>query len=200
MNKIEFIYFDVGGVLIDWSNVFKTASDKFNLTVNDIDTTFEENNEEITKGLMNPKEFWERCIEKYNISDAESYDFLNSWVSDYRPISQTHELINRLKTNYKIGLLSNIYKGMLPLLLEKKLIPNIDYQSIIFSCDVGLRKPEAGIYELAQMKAQTEAKNILLVDDRNDYVEGAKKLNWNTFLFDTVQIDKTTKELENYLI
>ena len=91
-------------------------------------------------------------MKKYHIPEADNFDFLESWVSDYKPIPEIHNFIHNIKSNYKIGLLSNIYKGMWPLLLEKKLIPDIRYEAVIFSCGVGMRKPEEGIYALAQKK------------------------------------------------
>ena len=59
--KELFIYFEVGGVLVDWLNAFKTAAHEFNLTVNNIGVVFDENNEAITKGLITSQEFWEKC-------------------------------------------------------------------------------------------------------------------------------------------
>jgi len=199
MNTIRFIYFDVGGVLIDWSGVFQTAASKFHVTVQDIFEVFDENVEIITKGFLSPQQFWGKCIQKYNIRNAEEYDFLGSWVSDYRPIQEMHELINTIIPRYNIGLLSNIYKGMLPLLLDKKLIPHIHYEQIIFSCDVGMMKPNPDIYAIAQKRANVDSHDILLVDDREDYVEGAKKAHWHTFLFNNQQRDRSVKELEKYL-
>ena len=31
MPKIKFIYFDIGGVLLDWYDSFKTATEEFNI-------------------------------------------------------------------------------------------------------------------------------------------------------------------------
>jgi len=199
MNNRLFIYFDVGSVLVDWSNAFETSASRFNLTVDDIFKVFNENDEQITKGFITPQQLWEKCIKKYNIPDARNYDFLESWVSDYKPIQEMHNLVHKIKSNYRIGLLSNIYKGMLPLLLKKRVVPAIHYQEIVFSCDVSMRKPEADIYNLAQKKAKIEPDNILLVDDREDYLEGAKKASWYTFLFDNKKRVQSTKELEKYL-
>lgn len=199
MNRNRFIYFDVGGVLVDWSKVFETAAAKFNLKAEDIDKVFEENHDQITKGFLTSKQFWEKCIQKYGIKNADNYDFLESWVSDYRPIQETHELIIKIKPRYKIGLLSNIYKGMLPLLLQKRLIPNIPYDQIIFSCDVGMMKPDDDIYALALKKAKVDSHDILLVDDREDYLDGAKKAHWHTFLFNNKQRAHSVKALEEYL-
>ncbi len=198
-NKKLFIYFDVGGVLVDWSKAFETAASRFDLTVDDIGKVFDENNLKITKGFITPQQLWERCIKKYNIPNAHNYDFLESWVSDYKPIQEIHSFVHKIKSTYKIGLLSNIYKGMEPILLEKEIIPTIHYQEIVFSCDVGMRKPEDKVYEFAQKKAQIEQDNILLIDDREDYLEGAKKARWKTFLFDNQLRSKSIKELEKYI-
>jgi len=199
MDTIRFIYFDVGGVLVDWVKCFETAASKFHLKVGDISEVFDENIEQITKGFFSPQQLWKKCTQKYSVKNADDYDFLDSWVSDYRPIQEVHELIYKIKSRYSIGLLSNIYEGMLPLLLKKELIPNIHYEHIVFSCDVGMMKPNPDIYALAQRKAQIDPTNILLVDDRKDYLDGAKKAQWNTFLFDNKQRDHSVKELEEYL-
>lgn len=196
---IKFIYFDVGGTLLDWSKVFEGAAAKFNLDPEDIGTVFDENHDEITKGVMSAKDFWDRCIRKYDLKNASDYDFLDSWVSDYHPIKEMHELIIKIKSKYKIGLLSNIYKGMLPLLIEKGIIPDIEYDQIVFSCDVGMMKPNSDIYVLAQNKANVGSKDILLVDDREDYLEGAKKVGWNIFLFNNKQPTQSAEEFERYL-
>lgn len=200
MQNNRFIYFDVGGTLLDWSNVFKTAASKFNITPEDIGKIFDENHDPITKGLLTTKKFWEKCIQKYNLKNADTFNFLESWVSDYQPIVEMHELINKIKSRYSIGLLSNIYEGMLPLLLKKKIIPNIHYDQIVFSCDVGMMKPNPDIYALAQKRAQFDPKDILLVDDREDFLEGAKRAQWNTFLFDNTQPSKSAKKLEEFLL
>ncbi|MDO8610479.1 MAG: HAD-IA family hydrolase [bacterium] len=199
MNNIQFIYFDVGGVLVDYSNVFKTASSKFNLKITDIYAVFNENLEQVTKGFLSSQQLWEKCIQKYNIENAHDYNFVKSWVADYRSIKEMHDFINKNKSQYKIGLLSNIYEGMLPLLLEKKLIPNIQYDQIVFSCDVGMMKLNIDIYALAQKRAKVDSKNILLVDDREDFIAGAKKAGWNTFLFNNKQRENSAKELEEYV-
>lgn len=200
MDSSRFIYFDVGNTLVDCSNYFKTATTKFHLKADDIKTVFNENIDSVTTGFLDPQQFWEKCIQRYDIQNAHDYNFLESWVSDYKPITEMHEFIIKLKSKYHIGLLSNIYKGMLPLLLEKGLIPKIDYDQIIFSCDVGLMKPNSDIYEFAQNKANIEPKNILLIDDRQDFLDGAKKVQWHTFLFNDKERANSVKELEEYIL
>ena len=196
---IKFIYFDVGGVLLDWSKVFEGAAKKFSVDPEDIGEVFDENHDDITKGIMSAKDLWNKCIQKYGLKNASNFDFLDSWVSDYQPIKEIHKLIKKIAPKYKIGLLSNIYKGMLPLLLEKGVIPNIHYEQIIFSCDVGMMKPNADIYKFAQNNADLKPQEILLVDDREDYCRGAEKTGWNIFLFNPKQPASSVKKLQKYL-
>lgn len=196
---ISFVYFDVGGVLLDWSNVFGGAARKFKIDSENIGKIFDENHDDITKGIMTADDFWQKCVQKYGLKDASDFDFLDSWVSDYRPIKATHEALKKIKAKCKVGLLSNIYKDMLPLLVKKGIIPDITYDQIVFSCDVGTMKPEAAIYELAQKKAGVRPEEILLVDDRLDYIDGAKKTGWQTFLYDTKDYERSSKELIDYL-
>ncbi len=196
---IKFVYFDIGGVLVDWSGVFKTAAGKFNLNPSDISNVFQENHIEITKGIMSSDDFWKKCIQKYKLQNTSGFDFLDSWVSDYKPINITHDFVGQIKNKYKIGLLSNIYKGMLPLLINKKLIPDIVYDQIVFSCDVGMMKPDPEIFELAEKRAGRKTNELLLVDDREDYLEGAEKLNWNVFLFEADNPKVSVEKLRKYL-
>lgn len=200
MDNNHFIYFDIGNSLVDCSNYFKTATTKFNLKAEDLKKVFDENIDAVTTGFLYPQQFWEKCIQRYDIQNAHDYNFLESWVSDYEPIIEMHEFIIKLKSNYHVGLLSNIYKGMLPLLLEKGLIPKIDYDQIIFSCDVGMMKPNPDIYAFAQNRANSDPKNILLIDDRQDFLDGAKKAHWHTFLFNDKERANSVKELEEYIL
>lgn len=200
MDNNHFIYFDVGNTLVDCSNYFKTATTKFHLKVDDMKKIFNKNIDAVTKGVLDPQQFWEKCIQRYDIQNAHDYNFLESWVSDYEPITEMYEVIIKLKSTYRVGLLSNIYKGMLPLLLGKGLIPNIQYDQVIFSCEVGMMKPNPDIYMFAQNKANIDPKNILLIDDRQDFIDGAEKAGWNTFLFNDKERKNSVKELEEYIL
>ena len=196
---IKFVYFDVGGVLLDWTTAFGNAAKKFDLDPEDIGMVFDENHDAITKGTISANQLWKLCIERYKLKNADDFDFLDSWVSDYRPIRETHDLIYKITPKYKIGLLSNIYKDMLPLLLKKGIIPDVDCDQIIFSCDVGMMKPDPDIYILAKKKANVSSNEILLVDDREDYLTGARNMGWQTFLFNPKNITTSVKELRELL-
>lgn len=200
MKKKLFLYVDVGNTLIDCSTVFQNAAMKFNLTVKDITSVFNENLEKVTKGSISAKELWQKCIKKFNISEASNFDFLTSWVSDYKPILPMHNLLYQFKSSYHIGLLSNIYKGMLPLIKKDGNIPKIQYKTIIFSCDIGMMKPEQKFYEFAQDKAGVTASEIIYIDDRLDFLKPAANMGWKTLFFDFDNIEESVKNIKNLLL
>jgi HAD superfamily hydrolase (TIGR01549 family) len=65
--------------------------------------------------------------------------------------------------------------------IESFFQPNL----IFISSEVGCSKPEERIFTLAQAAANTNPESILFIGDTPDHdIEPAKKLNWNTLLFD----------------
>jgi putative hydrolase of the HAD superfamily len=196
---IKFVYFDIGGVLVDWSRAFMGAANKFGLHVEDIGEVFDANAEAVTKGIITPEDIWKECTQRFALKDAVGFDFLNSWVDDYRSIHNGHALVVQINKQFKVGLLSNIYAGMLPLMLAKKLIPNITYDQVVLSCEVGKMKPEVEIYDLAQERAGVSAREVLLIDDRQDYVDGAKHAGWSGVVFDGKDLIGTVGRIEECL-
>ncbi|OGK17312.1 hypothetical protein A2774_03870 [Candidatus Roizmanbacteria bacterium RIFCSPHIGHO2_01_FULL_39_12c] len=199
MAEIKFIYFDVGGVLIDYKDAFKGATSKFNIPHSEFMDVWLNNEDSVTRGKIHPQEFWHLVRKKLKIKEGADFDFLKSWIEDYRPIKTTHAIVKKFISKYKIGLLTNLYKGMTPLLREKNLIPDVAYSSIITSYETGLRKPEKEIYELATKKVNLKPEEIFFVDDQENFIEGAKKIGWNTFLFDSENVRNSTRKLKNLL-
>lgn len=199
MSKIKFIYFDIGGVLIDWKNAFKTVTKKFNIPFDTFIKEWDIYNDQITRGKISPQEFWNNVRDDLKIREGKNYNFLESWIGDYKAIRESFNFIVENEKNIKIGILSNIYKGMMPLLKSKNLIPNINYSLLVESCEIGMKKPEKEIYLFAQEKTGLKPNDILLVDDRSDFIEAANQVGWNTFLFNPDETEISISELSKIL-
>ncbi|KKQ24227.1 MAG: Haloacid dehalogenase [Candidatus Roizmanbacteria bacterium GW2011_GWC2_37_13] len=201
MKKIKFIYFDIGGVMNDWSDSFRTVTSKFKIN-------FEEFNklwsgkiwDDITRGKISPQDVWKLAIKKFGLKNADNYNFVESWMGDYRPRLEVHELARQLSKKYKIGLISNLYKGMMPRLIEKGMVTDIKYSVVVLSYEVGFRKPEREIYKLATNLVGVKEEEILLIDDRKDFIEGAKKSGWQTFWFGEKNVKESVFKLSKLLL
>ena len=184
--QIKLILFDIGGVLIDYSDVFRTVSIEQKFPHEFIDKTFDKYDKDITIGKITPQELYLKCLNENGLVANKNYDFMDSWLRDYAVIKPTFDLIELLQQEhkeYKIGLFSNIYKGMVTEMMKRQLIPNINYNYIFLSCDIGIQKPDKQIYDYALSTTGLKPNQILFIDDRDDYLEPAINTGWNTFKF-----------------
>jgi len=85
-------------------------------------------------------------------------------------------------TGMRAGVLSNM-----PATLCRHLTANVawlgDFDQHTYSCDVRMVKPEAGIYEHALEGLGAAADEALFLDDREENVEGARRVGLHVLLF-----------------
>ncbi len=199
-NSIKLILFDIGAVLNDYSEVFTTIEKEIGLPKKLIDETFDKYDESITKGYITPQEFYDLCRKEHNLNTDPTYNFLEGWIKDYKPIAQTHKLAKDLKGQYKVGLMSNIYKGLVPEMKARDIIPNIDYDYEFLSCDVRMQKPEDSLYEHVVKETRLTPHEILFIDDRADYIEPANRKGWQTCKFCLNEADTQVAYLRKLLL
>lgn len=201
-NNIKFIYFDIGNVMADTDDYFKGVTSKFNIPLSEFTEFWNGGNgaDEMTRGKITAKDFWRTAVTRFNMGDAFDFDFLESWLNDYKPILGTHKLAQKLMERYRVGLISNLYPGMIDKLIERGLVADLNYSAVVLSCETGFRKPEKEIYEIATKKAGTLPEEIFFIDDRSDFLEGARSYGWNTFRFNYKKIDDTIAGIEKILL
>ena len=70
------------------------------------------------------------------------------------------------------------------------------FDSVMFSCDIGLRKPETEFYIKALKKFNINAENSIFIDDNIKNLYPFEELGGKTFLFDNSNISKTLENLD----
>lgn len=85
------------------------------------------------------------------------------------------DLLSWAIENYHVGLMTNIMPGFLNELIDHNLVPNINYDVIIDSSEVGAIKPEEAIYEEAEDRSNCQPSEILLIDDSRPNLMTASK-------------------------
>jgi FMN phosphatase YigB (HAD superfamily) len=96
------------------------------------------------------------------------------------------------------GLLTNMYVGMFNKIIERNLLPSIDWDVVIDSSIVGLKKPDIRIFKLAEKKSGASGKEIVFVDNNDKNIKTANILSWNTFLYDSANFRKSSEKLLSY--
>jgi len=200
MINIKLVLFDIGGVLIDYGDVFKAAALEQNIPHELIDKTFDKYETEITTGKITPQQLYLNCLDNNTLKANKNYNFMDAWLRDYGRIQPTFDLIPLLKKHYKVGLFSNIYKEMVPEMIKRSLIPNINYDYIFLSCEIGLQKPNTEIYKHILTTTKLQPHELFFIDDRDDYLIPAKKLGWYTYKFVREKPVESVEKLKELLL
>lgn len=197
--SIKFIYFDIGGVLLDWKEIFKELASEISRTPAEVESAYQKHELKALRGITSPREYWKQISRELKIPENSITDFRWYCISRFVPISQTHNFLRKIGKHYKIGLLTNINLGYYELCVKHGLVPDYDFTAVIKSCDIGLIKPEKAMFEHAREKAQVPHESILFIDDMKENIEGAKKIGWKAILFDTKHPEKSIKSIQALL-
>jgi putative hydrolase of the HAD superfamily len=201
MTKISFIYFDVGGVLVhDLSGrkIIKDLGLNF-LQAIQIDRLYDHYEPAFCRGEYTDQQIKELIEEKLKIRLDPKLSVVELLVSYFEANRTLYPLLESLQGNYQVGLLTNMNIGMLDIIRKRGLLPTTSWDIIIDSSIVGMAKPERGIYELAQVKANVPADEILFIDNLKANLEFPKKLGWQTFWYDQHNFARSTRLLTEFL-
>lgn len=206
MNRsIKFIYFDVGGVLVlDFSKTNKWEQMVDDLEIPNskrkaFEDLFLKHELDICEG-ESLDIFVEAAKSQLDIKFPTNYDMLKDFVNRFESKINLKKIFTKKLTNkYPIGLLTNMYPGMLKEIKKNNLLPKIDWNVIVDSSLENCKKPDSKIYEIAEQMADGLPSQILFVENSIDNVEVAKSRAWQTLLYDPSNIDKSNKELINIL-
>jgi FMN phosphatase YigB (HAD superfamily) len=105
------------------------------------------------------------------------------------------EYIERLKKNYKIGMLSNISGDWLNELFSEEQIALFDAKAL--SYETGFAKPDSKAYEVILKRLGSLPDECVYVDDQPSFVEKAKKLGMKYIHYE--EFDSFKNELEQIL-
>ena len=96
------------------------------------------------------------------------------------------ELIEKLRKNYKVSLLSNTSEWDWDYMIQ--IAPEIEtFETITKSYEAGAMKPSPIIFEDALKKLNLKAQECVYTDDIEEYVEAARNLGFIAFQFTTAE-------------
>lgn len=200
---VSFVYFDVGGVVVsDFS-----GTNKWELMRRDIGITPEED--------LEFNQFWDKyekevhvgrdvdaliplIKKKFNVDFPAGYSLLTYFVDRFEPNKPIWPVIDEIKQDCRIGLLTNMYPRMLSSMTKRGLIPPTSWDIVIDSSIEGCQKPDLDILKLAEQKAKIGKDQILFVDNTIENISAAKDFGWRTFLYDSSDHEKSSNEFLMY--
>lgn len=197
MEKIDSVIFDWGGVLIDdpRPGLLRYCANAFGVGQEDYTPIHDSCLDEFHKGLISEETFWREIAVKLDkpIPDAQSL-WYEAFKSAYVPKSEMFALASSLRAKgYKTALLSNTELAAVEYFHEM----GYDmFDTLVFSCEESMMKPDRRIYELALERLGSQAERSVFIDDRPDYIQGAQNVGLHTVLFESVaQVKDRLNEL-----
>lgn len=170
MNKIKWLFFDVGSTLVDESKVYecrmKTIAEKANVSYEYVYQTAVKFYKENKKG------------------DLETIKLLHvekpRWRSEDEALySDTEDCLKYLHNKYRIGIIANQLPGTEKRLENFGILKYIDL--VVASAEEGVAKPDKRIFEIALSRAGCAPNEAIMIGDRidNDIIP-AKEMGMKT--------------------
>ncbi len=183
---IKNIIFDFGDIFI---NLDKEGLQNAlqSLGIQDWNSTLHELNESFEKGECSEQGFL-FGVQKF-VPEKSIDDIKESWckiLADF-PLKRLNFLEELAKTNYRLFLLSNTdsihinyFKDTVGTEFYNRFYNS--FEKVYFSFEMGLRKPQAAIYNQVLNENDLIASETLFVDDKKENTDAAKQLDiqvWN---------------------
>ena len=185
------IIFDFGGVILNLD--YQRTIDAFiKIGLKDFENNYSQLQQtdlfdQFERGEITPSDFRSglRSAFEKDVDTAQLDDAWNAMLLDL-PIERLN-LLNRIREEKKISLLSNTNEIHVQAFESQlKMEHGINdlsqfFDTVYYSCRVGMRKPENRIFEMVLQKENYLASETLFIDDSPQHIEGAKKVGLHTY-------------------
>ena len=190
LQKIKTIIFDLGGVIIDLDEAATTRAfaDLSGMPVEVLLSAFQQEAffQDFEKGLINPLVFRDHIRQALNRElDDESIDTAwNAMLGAIKPARIA--LLDKLKSVFQVMILSNTnaiheeaFHRILKAVAGKDHLQHLVHK-VYFSHEMGMRKPDAEIYQKVLNNHALNPAETLFLDDKLANLEGAQQCGIQT--------------------
>ncbi len=185
MRTFKNIIFDLGGVIINL-DISATIKAFQTLGAKNFPTIYTQLQQHqlfdlFDKGLISETDFYQQLCTIIQIPLSNS-DFKIAWnamLLDF-PVHRLRKL-HALNQTHNTFLLSNTNETHVTafeaLLFQQQGYKNLDtfFNTVYYSCRMGMRKPDAEIFDYLLQQHELKAEETLFIDDSPQHVEGAKQ-------------------------
>ena len=180
-SSIRILFFDIGGVLLSngWGHESRQkAAQKFGFDYDEMNYLhdFIFNVYEIgrisldeylnTTLFYQPRSFSREALKEFMFSQSIEQPGMLQWLVEWK---------KKKNSTVRIISLNNEGRELNQYRIKKFGLSNL-FDAFVSSCEVGMRKPDPGIFQLALGIAQADPHECLYFDDRSILVEAANKL------------------------
>lgn len=196
-NGVRFVYFDINGCLVRFFHAaFARLAADSGARADEVENIFWHYNDAVCRGELSMDEFNAIYAKRLGL---KRLDWLPYYLAAVEPIQDMHELVQWTAERYRIGLATNIMPGFVQAMQQRRLLPDVAFESIIDSSQVGAIKPERAIYEAATAKAGLPPQEIMLIDDDRSNLMAAERFGWHVLWFDDYRTTESVQRIREAL-
>ena len=182
----EMVIFDLGGVVVDVN-----SDGLIHQLAQQAGRTFEEvhgvvYHEDLLLpfelGRISPRTYYEGVKAQLNLTWTYE-QFVKFWNNLFTENADVTQIMRRLRNRYRLTALSNTNELHINHL--KATVPSLElFHDWVISSDVGMRKPEPGIYQVALQRARVQPHAAVYIDDRPELVEAGRRVGLTGIRFE----------------
>ncbi|NCU28981.1 HAD family hydrolase [Candidatus Saccharibacteria bacterium] len=167
MSKIEMVIFDAGGVLHENNSaVSEDLMKELSIGKGVISQIWTEEIPLLGSGKIGESEFWQLVSEKHGLRKVDPVENLlgRAFAEQLTPIKGIGDILGGLaELGVRTAVLSNTIEPHARALREAGLYDS--FYEVLLSYEIGLRKPNPGIYRYALETLKTKLETTIFIDD-----------------------------------
>lgn len=183
---IKAVIFDMGGVLLRTEDPTPRAklAAQYGLSVSALENLVfsSESSIRAERGEISEQEHWAWVCTQLGLPPSAIQDLQTQFWAGDRLDSDLIAFIKSLRPHIKTALLSNAWTGTRQI-VEARYGFLDAFNVVIFSAEVGMRKPEAAIFHHILQQLQVAPHEAIFVDDLLPNIEGARQVGLHAIHF-----------------
>jgi len=197
--SIRAVFFDLGGVIIrtEYQSPRQRLADRLGMEYEDlVRVVFDsESSGKASVGAISADEHWALVMKRLKRPASEMRAIRDEFFAGDIIDRGLLDFLRSLRGKYKTGLISNAWDDLRKYILKEKFDDAFDAMTI--SAEVGVMKPEAGIFQCALDQLKVRAKEAVFVDDFAVNIAGCEKVGMKGIHFKDPE--STVKQLKALL-
>ncbi len=197
--SIHAVFFDLGGVIVrtEFQAPRQHLAEKLGLEYEDIVRVVFDSPSSVQAsiGAISAEEHWAAVAKRLGQPASETQGLRDAFFAGDVVDRELLDFIRALRPRYYVGLISNAWPDLREYIQTQKFDDAFDHMTI--SAEVGVMKPDAGIYEIALERAGVSPGEAVFVDDFRENIDGCEKVGVKGIQFKDPE--STLKQLKKIL-
>lgn len=182
MNTYKAIGFDWGGVLVKSKPIMPGIAQILGMPHDELYRFYLQHNHKAGVGSMSYQDLWKFILEE--LGRTEKIEEVLTHMTEQQTFDldqEMIELVKALRSDYKVGLLSNNTKEN-GNNMRKEGLPEY-FDTFLISADIGYQKPDPKAFQILIQELEVNPEELIFIDDSTGSLSTAEQVGYTPILF-----------------